>query len=145
MAAEPITINFTGLSGEERTMHVRHLGHREFFEIMHVGIGVLASAIKADGGNVKFNVADLIKALDFDTFSNVATKLLSGSVLVGHGQVNDPFDVKMFRDNPDELYLATYNALVKLHPDLFLKLEAEATKIMTGNASVRPEDQGAKE
>lgn len=144
MGAAPIEVKFTGFSGVERTMHVRHLGHREFFETLHLAITVGARAFKQKGDDVNISLFNIIQDLEFSTFEKLAIRLLKGALFEGIGQIDDPFEIQHFRDNPDELYLATYNALTALHPDLYLKIKAEMERRGAASAPQNAAEQAGE-
>ena len=121
----PTTIKFKGVSGIERTMHIRTLGHREYFETIHLATQVAAGSVTQVGNGLGSNIFTILKTMSFDTFAKVATSVLSGSLLDGFGAVEDPFQCDHFRQHTDELHSATYEAVRALNPELFEKINTE--------------------
>jgi len=122
------TITFSGVSKQERTMHIRTLGHREYFETMHIAAQVGAGSVVRVGNGIGSNIFTILKTMDFGTFELIAKRVLSGSVLEGVGAIEDPFKSDHFLKNTDEIYSATYAAVKALNPELFEKMNAEMGK-----------------
>lgn len=138
------TITFSGVAGIERTMYIRTLGHREYFETIHLTAQVGAGSVVKIGNGIGSNIFTIMKAMDFETFEVIATRVLSGSVLEGVGAVDNPFNNEHFIKHPDELYSATYAAVKAMNPELFEKMNAEMGKKPSATVSARKENGGAQ-
>lgn len=139
------TIKFLGLSKIEREMHIRKLGHREFFETIHLAGQVIAGAMQVRDGTMTANIFTMLKALPFDTFATICKRVLGGGVLIGVGAIEDPFDCDHFKKYPDELYTATYKAVHALNPELFEKINAGSGKPVTDSAQNKDEEKTKEE
>lgn len=134
-----LSIEFAGLSGEARKMTVLKMSHRDFFETYHSVLQAISGTMKIGKGKLSFNPLQVLQSLDFDTFENLACKLLDLGILEGEGTISNPFESAHFMQHPDELYVAVYSAFVAQNPDMFPKKSTESK--MAGSDS----DQKAEE
>lgn len=135
MDTKTLTIKFSGLFGPERTMHIRYLGHREFWSVMTRVMKAATGVLQIGNGKMSLNLSGIFGALDEEDFRMVATGLLSHGVLEGVGTIESPLESDYFRDNPDELIYAMVAAVKALNPELFRKIQAALPKKTAGDSA----------
>lgn len=119
------TVVVRNLNGDERQYHILPLGIEEFFEVLHNTLAAVLGALGlSDSSELDIDLSKALRVLDFKAFRALANKLLSAAVIDGYGTIGDVARCEHFRANPEEMYLATFEALRLNYPDLFLRLRA---------------------
>ena len=122
-------LNFTlkDLGGEKKSYAVFAMNTADNLHVLHevlrpvikllIGLG----KSKDDEAKQLDGLASALDFFDYPTIKLLATKLLTPFV-VDDEEYGGPYQCDYFRDNPDELYIAIYHALVANYPKVFLKL-----------------------
>jgi len=133
-------LEFTNLFGQTVSITLAPIPTRKFFEVIHTTIVSALSLFQLDNGKASIDLKNVLNAIDFDRFALIAGTLLNGCVIDGVGTVQNIFDHDYFASRPDELYTATFHALMAVNPELFLRLKAELGKLEKGSALPVTED-----
>jgi len=120
-----IKVTIKTLDGEKNYNFIA-LKRKDAAEVFHSTLITIVSAIAeiSKAKNDSDRTAAIfraVKLLDFDTFWSLAEKLLK-FVVIDDVEIKDINETDYFEENPEELYLAVFHAILENYPKVFIKL-----------------------
>jgi hypothetical protein len=114
------------ISGKTKKYKFVPLKRKEAAEVFHTVllsvISIIGSSASKDGKDSVQTVMVALRGIDFVTFWLLAEKLLK-FVIIDNEEIADINETDYFTDNPEELYLAVFHAVLINYPKVFGKLQ----------------------
>lgn len=114
------------ITGETKVYKFVPLKRKEAAEVFHNTLLAILSVVgnstteKESSGLQSIMAA--LKGIDFETFWSLAEKLLA-FVIIDNEEIKDINETDYFNENPEELYLAVFHAILSNYPSVFGKLQ----------------------